>query len=474
MLHDTFRGPVPLPRPDDLSALRDLTQRMADLGFEEKSIERALHVGSLPYRRINHIPAYRRRLRDEAQLGQAISFWLLQLPVALEALRQMLGDKALAVLQRLHWLEICEEGVRSRVDLYPCCGRYFFTDTAYSRNPWPEQVYWLGGDSYTLARCTPRRNMNSALDICTGSGIHAILARAHCSHSVGVDINERALQFSRINAHLNGLAEGTQFLISDCYQAIQESFDLITLNPPFVPSPKHIKELYRTGGESGESVTERVMRGLPQHLRENGIFSMSTEAPILRHASPLDRCREWLGEGWGLAALYKQECPVEDYILGHVLATNVAPHLRESEFESWWDVYQELGITSMVSAQFYAVRLPAGTRGWSKERVFPHPDRDQSEWLSNWLDVLQAWHGEWQREFRPALHTQVEQLYFSEAGVVAELANNGWNAVNFVRYGPVHARLLKDIQAGKDLHEISPEDETALQELGCDLLITCF
>ena len=52
---------------------------------------------------------------------------------------------------------------------------------------------------------TPRRRVARALDVGTGSGIHALRAAAHADHVVATDVNPRALEFTRLNAALNGL-----------------------------------------------------------------------------------------------------------------------------------------------------------------------------------------------------------------------------------------------------------------------------
>ena len=464
-----------------LGDLRMVMRRMADLGFNEENVEMALGVRPLAYRRLSSVLPYRARLRAHGSLGIAISFWLLQEWISLEAARGALGDQAVSVLNQMGWLHVTSAGLRSRVDLYPCCGRYFFTDSANNAFPWAEQVYWLGADSYTLAYCTPRQQRARALDICTGSGIHAVLAAAHCQQSLGLDINPRALEFSRLNARLNGLeAESpasdrlpgrVQFKASDCYQAVEgQEFDLITLNPPFVPTPDQVPELYRTGGETGESVTRRVMDGLPRFLRPGGLFSMSTEAPRRGSESPLDRMKGWMGQNWGMVGLYKQDFAIEDYILGHILGSDVDSSQRDQEFQRWLDTYRAAGITSMVSAQFYALHLPAGTPGFSWERDYPHPLSDQSSFLQDWLAALQFWHSDWPGDFQPKIHEAVRQLYFAEEGALIEWKGSHWFAAP-TRLEKAHAQVLRQILGGARLSDLEGE---LVRELGCSLVISAF
>ncbi|MBN9416829.1 hypothetical protein ABS71_08830 [bacterium SCN 62-11] len=461
-----FRSQVPAVTPAMLSDLRIVMRRMADLGFTEASVEGALGLRPLAYRRLSSILPYRARLMAHGALGIAIRFWLLQEFLSLEEARQGLGDHAISVLNQMGWLHVTSAGLRSRVDLYPCCGRYFFTDSANNAFPWPEQVYWLGYDSYTLAYCTPRQPRARALDICTGSGVHAVLAAAHCEHSIGLDINPRALEFSRLNTRLNGLE--AEFHPSDCYQAVTgQQFDLITLNPPFVPTPNQVPELYRTGGDSGESVTRRIIEGLPLFLRTGGLFSMSTEAPRRPGESPVDRMKEWLGPGWGIVGLYKQDFSIEEYILGHILGSDVVEADRADEFERWLDTYRQEKITSMTSAQFYALRLPEGSPGWSWERDYPPPYTDQSAFLGDWLAALQAWHEPWPGDFQPRLHPAVRQIYWADDCALVE-----WNGTHWfpspTRLEAAHTRALRKALQSADL----TGNETYVRQLGCSCILT--
>ena len=49
-----------------------------------------------------------------------------------------------------------------------------------------------------------RRRVRRTLDLCTGSGIHALLAAAHSERVLAVDINPRAAQCARCNAQVAG------------------------------------------------------------------------------------------------------------------------------------------------------------------------------------------------------------------------------------------------------------------------------
>lgn len=76
------------------------------------------------------------------------------------------------------------------------------------------------------------------LDLGTGSGciLIALLKKFPAAAGVGVDISEFALEVARDNAARNGVADRASFVRGDWTQSINESFDLIVSNPPYIPS----------------------------------------------------------------------------------------------------------------------------------------------------------------------------------------------------------------------------------------------
>jgi release factor glutamine methyltransferase len=76
------------------------------------------------------------------------------------------------------------------------------------------------------------------LDMCTGSGC-ILLSLLHYSNDttgVGVDLSEEALKVAKANADQLGMTERVKLLHSDLFEAIDETFDLIVSNPPYIRS----------------------------------------------------------------------------------------------------------------------------------------------------------------------------------------------------------------------------------------------
>src|SRR5206468_2918889 len=85
---------------------------------------------------------------------------------------------------------------------------------------------------------TPRPQVNRALDVGTGSGVHALLAARHAREVVATDVNARALAFTELNAALNGVTN-VECRFGSLFEPVAgETFDLITCNAPYVVSPE--------------------------------------------------------------------------------------------------------------------------------------------------------------------------------------------------------------------------------------------
>ena len=77
------------------------------------------------------------------------------------------------------------------------------------------------------------REDDRVLDMGTGCGANAILAASKSSDVVGVDINPHAVASARANAARNGVDDRATFFVSDVFDAVTGTFDLIVFDPPF-------------------------------------------------------------------------------------------------------------------------------------------------------------------------------------------------------------------------------------------------
>lgn len=120
------------------------------------------------------------------------------------------------------------------------------------------------------------------LDVCCGTGC-ILLSLLHYSNDctgVGVDIDANAVSLAKKNAKNLGI--DATFTVSDLFEAVEGTFDLITSNPPYIPT-KVIETLdpevkdYEPmaaldGGEDGLTFYRLIAAKAKQYLKRGGMI----------------------------------------------------------------------------------------------------------------------------------------------------------------------------------------------------------
>ncbi|MGE5492731.1 MAG: 50S ribosomal protein L3 N(5)-glutamine methyltransferase [Actinomycetota bacterium] len=127
-------------------------------------------------------------------------------------------------------------------------------------------------------------SVESALDLCTGSGCLAILAAIAFPEAAvdGVDLSPNALAVARRNVDDYGLQDRVQLVESDAFTRLKgRSYDLIISNPPYVnaesvaalpPEYLHEPEMALGSGEDGLDFTRIILREAKRHLNPGGLL----------------------------------------------------------------------------------------------------------------------------------------------------------------------------------------------------------
>lgn len=119
------------------------------------------------------------------------------------------------------------------------------------------------------------------LDLCTGSGAIAISLAKYMDNSTkitAVDISEDALKVAKKNANINSVSN-IIFIKSNMFQNIDEKYDIIVSNPPYIET-EIIKTLSKQvqnephlaldGGKDGLDFYRILIEKSPNFLNDNG------------------------------------------------------------------------------------------------------------------------------------------------------------------------------------------------------------
>lgn len=126
---------------------------------------------------------------------------------------------------------------------------------------------------------------NRVLDLGVGSGtiLLALLAERKSWTGVGIDRSEEALSLAGENASLHGLTDRVDLRLGDWHQGLDEQYDIVVSNPPYIPSAVidslqdevrlHDPRLALDGGEDGLDPYRILFAALPKVLKPSGVFA---------------------------------------------------------------------------------------------------------------------------------------------------------------------------------------------------------
>lgn len=135
-----------------------------------------------------------------------------------------------------------------------------------------------------------KNNLKSALDIGTGTGILACtIAKYTLSNATALDVSEKALKIAEENIKNLGLSKKVKVLKSDLFENVDEKFDLIVSNPPYIPLSEKAtiqKEVtfdpelaLFTKDAKGLEFYEKIIKEAKNYLNKNGylLFEMGID-----------------------------------------------------------------------------------------------------------------------------------------------------------------------------------------------------
>ena len=160
-------------------------------------------------------------------------------------------------------------------------------------------------------------SINSALDLCTGSGCLAILM-AHTFPGAlidAVDLSADALAVAARNVSEYGLQDHLTLIESNLFEKLADRrYDLILSNPPYVtdqsmaelpPEYRHEPPLALAAGSDGMDIVRRILSSAKNHLTDDGLLMVEVghNADLVETAYP-DVPFTWIDATGGEARIF--------------------------------------------------------------------------------------------------------------------------------------------------------------------------
>jgi precorrin-6B methylase 2 len=173
------------------------------------------------------------------------------------------------------------EGTRFRSGVrYSSLGDGLFVHSAYPTRE-PDAVFF-GPDTYRFCALLERQveGARCCVDVGAGCGAGGIVLAPRCEEVVLCDVNPRALRLAEVNAALAGVESRIEIVRSDALAGVEDDFDLVVANPPYLADEMH--RAYRDGGGAlGADLSVRIAREALERLPRGGGLVLYTASAIV-------------------------------------------------------------------------------------------------------------------------------------------------------------------------------------------------
>jgi hypothetical protein len=336
--------------PDFIRGMRDVLEKAC---FTKDGIPERLYASEPLRITLKQMPRLLRLTAEGTPLDTLLRLFVFGVAVDINA-----TEEALKPMSLQSWCEAgllrCDDGeVASLVTLFPHNGFML----AYDRpmrlarsDMGPDFVPGPGSYSSILAYATIKRNVRSALDLGTGTGIQGMCCSKHSDRVVLTDINPRAVNLASFNVSLNGL-ENIEIREGNLFDAVRgETFDLITMNAPFAISPE-TRFIFRDGGMESDRFIQKVLREAPAFLAEDGYCQIAAQWAHIRGEDWKARIEGWLtGSGCDAWVINHETLRPDEYALFWISETDGAgTDAYRNRWEEWMAYFDNQGIEAVGS-----------------------------------------------------------------------------------------------------------------------------
>ena len=245
----------------------------------------------------------------------------------------------------------------------------------------PDHVLGIGRAGLTLAALTPRKPVETALDLGVGCGIQTLYLLRHVRQVVATDISTRALEFTAFNVALAGVDSArVQLRQGNLLEPVAgQRFDLIVSNPPFVITPPSVRQAglplmeYR---DAGGPILPALVRGLEDHLNPDGVAVMLGNWEHREGSSWRTSVNQWIGKSLDAWIIQREVQDPVEYAAMWLRDGGLTPERSGVAFENALAAWQEdfdsrqvsgVGMGYLVFHAPGAVGAPSGPGGTALE-----------------------------------------------------------------------------------------------------------
>lgn len=146
------------------------------------------------------------------------------------------------------------------------------------------------------------------LDIGTGSGIlsqTALKSGIKKENILASDINPEAIE------HIKKELSQINAIQSDLFQKIENRFNIITFNAPYLPKDEQEPEdsqLQTTGGEKGDEISLRFLKQAKSHLKEHGRIFL-----LISSLTPLNKIKKFKPKTLAKKKIFMEELLILEF-----------------------------------------------------------------------------------------------------------------------------------------------------------------
>ena len=210
----------------------------------------------------------------------------------------------------------------------------------------PDHVLGIGRAGLTLAALTPRKPVETALDLGVGCGIQTLYLLRHVRQVVATDISARALEFTAFNVALAGVDSArVQLRQGNLLEPVAgQRFDLIVSNPPFVITPPSVRQAglplmeYR---DAGGPILPALVRGLEDHLNPDGVAVMLGNWEHREGTSWRTSVNQWIGKSLDAWIIQREVQDPVEYAAMWLRDGGLTPERSGVAFENALAAWQE-------------------------------------------------------------------------------------------------------------------------------------